>query len=159
MFCTGGIRCEKSTAFLKSRGFDEVYHLEGGILKYLEDVPKEESLWQGECFVFDDRVTVDHDLKPGSYDQCHACRMPISDTDKKSNAYVRGVSCSHCIDSKTDADRARFRERQKQIHLANERGEDHIGGDASFAQAQRARLKKEAREAQREKTEPGKPER
>jgi UPF0176 protein len=158
MFCTGGIRCEKSTAFLKSRGFDEVYHLEGGILKYLEDVPKEESLWQGECFVFDDRVTVGHDLKPGSYDQCHACRMPISDTDKKSNAYVRGVSCSHCIDSKTDADRARFRERQKQIHLANERGEDHIGGDASSAQAQRARLKKEAREAQREKAEPGKPE-
>ena len=158
MFCTGGIRCEKSTAFLKSKGFDEVYHLEGGILKYLEDVPKEESLWQGECFVFDDRVTVDHDLKPGSYDQCHACRMPISDTDKKSNAYVRGVSCSHCIDSKTDADRARFRERQKQIHLANERGEDHIGGDASSAQAQRARLKKEAREAQRKKTEQGNPE-
>ena len=158
MFCTGGIRCEKSTAFLKSKGFDEVYHLEGGILKYLEDVPKEESLWQGECFVFDDRVTVDHDLKPGSYDQCHACRMPISDTDKKSTAYVKGISCSHCIDSKTDADRARFRERQKQIHLANERGEDHIGGDAASAQAQRARLKKEAREAQRKKTEPGNPE-
>ena len=158
MFCTGGIRCEKSTAFLKSKGFDEVYHLEGGILKYLEDVPKEESLWQGECFVFDDRVTVDHDLKPGSYDQCHACRMPISDTDKKSTAYVRGISCSHCIDSKTDADRARFRERQKQIHLANERGEDHIGGDAASAQAQRARLKKEAREAQHKKTEPGNPE-
>ena len=158
MFCTGGIRCEKSTAFLKSKGFDEVYHLEGGILKYLEDVPREESLWQGECFVFDDRVTVDHDLKPGSYDQCHACRMPISDTDKKSTAYDRGVSCKHCIDSKTDADRARFRERQKQIHLANERGEDHIGGDVSSAQAQRARLKKEAREAQREKAEPSKPE-
>ena len=158
MFCTGGIRCEKSTAFLKSKGFDEVYHLEGGILKYLEDVPKEESLWQGECFVFDDRVTVDHDLKPGSYDQCHACRMPISDTDKKSTAYVRGISCSHCIDSKTDADRARFRERQKQIHLANERGEDHIGGDAASAQAQRARLKKETREAQHKKTEPGNPE-
>ena len=158
MFCTGGIRCEKSTAFLKSKGFDEVYHLEGGILKYLENIPKEESLWQGECFVFDNRVTVDQDLKPGSYDQCHACRMPISDTDKKSNAYVRGVSCSHCIDSKTDTDRARFQERQKQIQLAHERGEDHIGGDASSAQAQRARLKKEAREAQREKAGPAKPE-
>jgi UPF0176 protein len=159
MFCTGGIRCEKSTAFLKSRGFDEVYHLEGGILKYLEEVPEEESLWQGECFVFDDRVTVDQNLKPGSYDQCHACRMPISDADKKSNAYVKGVSCPHCIDRKTDSDRARFRERQKQIRLANERGEDHIGGDASAAQAQRARLKKEAREAQREKAEQSKPER
>ena len=157
MFCTGGIRCEKSTAFLKSKGFDEVYHLEGGILKYLEDIPREESLWQGECFVFDNRVTVDHDLKPGSYDQCHACRMPINDTDKKSNAYVRGVSCSHCIDSKTDADRARFRERQKQIQLAHERGEDHIGGDVSSAQARRTRLKKQAREAQRGKTEPHKP--
>lgn len=158
MFCTGGIRCEKSTAFLKARGFEEVYHLEGGILKYLEDVPSKESLWQGECFVFDDRVTVDHDLKPGSYDQCHACRMPISNADKKSNAYVMGISCSHCIDNKTDADRARFRERQKQIHLANKRGEDHIGGDASAGQAQRARLKQEARDAQREKAERSKPE-
>ncbi len=158
MFCTGGIRCEKSTAFLKSRGFDEVYHLEGGILKYLEDVPEEESLWQGECFVFDDRVTVDHALKPGSYDQCHACRMPISDTDKKSNAYVKGVSCHHCIDRKTDADRARFRERQKQIRLANERGEEHIGGDASAAQKENAKRKKVAREAQREKAARSKPE-
>ena len=158
MFCTGGIRCEKSTAFLKAKGFDEVYHLEGGILKYLEDVPKKESLWQGECFVFDDRVTVDHNLKPGSYDQCHACRMPISDVDKKSDAYVKGVSCSHCIDSKTDADRARFRERQKQIQLASERGEDHIGGGASAGQAKRARLKKETRDSQREKTKHGKPE-
>ncbi|MGV0035423.1 MAG: rhodanese-related sulfurtransferase [Candidatus Azotimanducaceae bacterium WSBS_2022_MAG_OTU7] len=157
MFCTGGIRCEKSTAFLKSRGFDEVYHLEGGILKYLEEVPEEESLWQGECFVFDDRVTVDHDLRPGSYDQCHACRMPISDTDKQSNAYVKGVSCPHCIDRKTDSDRARYRERQKQIRLATERGEAHIGGDASAAQAQRAKLKKEIRETRRKKAAPGKP--
>ena len=157
MFCTGGIRCEKSTAFLKARGFDDVYHLEGGILKYLEDVPKKESLWQGECFVFDDRVTVDHNLKPGSYDQCHACRMPISDVDKKSDAYVKGISCSHCIDRKTDADRARFRERQKQIQLASERGEDHIGGDASAGQAKRARLKKETRDSQRKKAKPSKP--
>ena len=152
MFCTGGIRCEKSTAFLKAKGFDEVFHLEGGILKYLEDVPSKESLWQGECFVFDDRVTVDHDLKPGSYDQCHACRMPINNTDKKSNAYVKGISCSHCIDRKTDADRARFRERQKQIHLANKRGEDHIGGAASADQAKSARLKQEARDSQRKKS-------
>ena len=157
MFCTGGIRCEKSTAFLKARGFDDVFHLEGGILKYLEDVPKKESLWQGECFVFDDRVTVDHNLKPGSYDQCHACRMPISDVDKKSDAYVKGISCSHCIDRKTDADRVRFRERQKQIQLASERGEDHIGGDASASQAKRAKLKKETRDSQREKAKPGKP--
>ena len=157
MFCTGGIRCEKSTAFLKARGFDDVYHLEGGILRYLEDVPKKESLWQGECFVFDDRVTVDHNLKPGSYDQCHACRMPISDVDKKSDAYVKGISCSHCIDRKTDADRARFRERQKQIQLASERGEDHIGGDASAGQAKRARLQKETRDSQREKAKPSKP--
>ena len=158
MFCTGGIRCEKSTAFLKAKGFDEVYHLEGGILKYLEDVPKTQSLWQGECFVFDDRVTVDHNLKPGSFDQCHACRMPISDVDKKSDAYVKGISCSHCIDSKTDADRARFRERQNQIQLASERGEDHIGGYASTGQAKRARLKKETRDSQREKAKHGKPE-
>lgn len=150
MFCTGGIRCEKSTAYLKSQGFDEVYHLKGGILKYLEEVPEEESLWQGECFVFDERVTVNHQLEPGHYDQCHACRMPINETDKQSNAYVKGVSCPHCIDRKTDEDRKRFRERQRQIQLAKERGEDHLGMDARDAQKQRAQLKQEARQAQRE---------
>ncbi|MBL6689759.1 MAG: rhodanese-related sulfurtransferase [Pseudomonadales bacterium] len=150
MFCTGGIRCEKSTAYLKSQGFDEVYHLKGGILRYLEEVPEDESLWHGECFVFDERVTVNHQLEPGHYDQCHACRMPINETDKQSNAYVKGVSCPHCIDRKTDEDRQRFRERQRQIQLAKERGEDHLGMDARDAQKHRAQLKQKAREAQRE---------
>jgi len=150
MFCTGGIRCEKSTAYLKSQGFDEVYHLKGGILKYLEEVPQHESLWHGECFVFDERVTVNHQLEPGHYDQCHACRMPINETDKQSNAYVKGVSCPHCIDRKTDEDRKRFRERQRQIQLAKERGEDHLGMNARDAQKQRGQLKQEARQAQRE---------
>ena len=127
MFCTGGIRCEKSTAYLKEQGFDEVYHLEGGILKYLEEVPKEESLWEGECFVFDNRVTVDHDLKPGQYDQCHACRRPITGEDKASEHYIAGVSCPHCIDEYTDEQRERFRQRERQVQIARERGEEHIG--------------------------------
>ena len=99
MFCTGGIRCEKSTAYMKEQGFDEVYHLEGGILKYLEEVPKDQTLWQGECFVFDNRVAVDHDLKRGSYDQCHACRMPITELEKESEFYQPGLACHHCHDS------------------------------------------------------------
>ena len=127
MYCTGGIRCEKSTALLKQQGFDEVYHLKGGILKYLETVPKAESKWQGECFVFDDRVTVNHELEKGSYDQCHACRLPITDEDKLSPEYQPGVSCPHCFGERTDEDRARYAERQKQIKLARERGEEHIG--------------------------------
>lgn len=150
MFCTGGIRCEKSTAYLKAQGFDEVYHLEGGILKYLEEVPASDSLWQGECFVFDERVTVDHDLNPGSFDQCHACRMPISDVDKKSNAYVKGVSCPHCIAKKTDADRVRYRERQRQMRLAAERGESHIGADARESQIRHADEKKAYKQSQRD---------
>ncbi len=150
MFCTGGIRCEKTTAYLKSKGFEEVYHLKGGILKYLEEVPEEDSLWQGECFVFDERVTVNHRLEPGEYDQCHACRMPINETDKRSNAYVEGVSCPYCIDRKTDEDRRRFRERQRQIQLAKDRGEDHLGLDAREAQRKRARDKQAERQTQRE---------
>lgn len=126
MYCTGGIRCEKSTALLREHGFDEVYHLEGGILKYLEEVPPEESLWKGECFVFDDRVSVDHSLKPGSYDLCYACRMPLSEADKASKHYEKGVSCPHCYDLHTDENRRRFAERQKQIVLAKERGEKHL---------------------------------
>jgi UPF0176 protein len=127
MYCTGGIRCEKSTALLKQQGFDEVYHLKGGILKYLETVPKAESKWQGECFVFDDRVTVNHQLEKGSYDQCHACRLPITDKDKLSAEYQPGVSCPRCFGERTDEDRARYAERQKQIKLARERGQEHIG--------------------------------
>ena len=127
MFCTGGIRCEKSTAYLKEQGFEEVYHLKGGILKYLEDVPKEQSLWQGECFVFDNRVAVDHDLEKGTYDQCHGCRHPITDDDKQSQYYIAGVSCPRCYDSLTVEQRQRFSERQKQIQLAKSRNQQHIG--------------------------------
>ncbi|MEW7008013.1 rhodanese-related sulfurtransferase [Lentilitoribacter sp. EG35] len=127
MFCTGGIRCEKSTAFMKQEGFDDVYHLEGGILKYLEEVPKEASKWQGDCFVFDERVSVGHGLVQGDYDQCHACRMPLSDEDMKLPSYEKGISCLHCIDKKSDEDRTRFRDRQLQVELAKKRGEKHIG--------------------------------
>jgi UPF0176 protein len=127
MYCTGGIRCEKSTAYLKQQGFEEVYHLKGGILKYLEKVNQQASKWQGECFVFDERVTVDHSLEKGSYDQCHACRLPITEDDKLSASYQQGVSCPHCFDQKSDQDRARFAERQKQVELARLRGVSHIG--------------------------------
>ena len=130
MFCTGGIRCEKSTAYLKQQGFDEVYHLEGGILKYLEEVDPQESLWQGECFVFDNRVSVTHQLEKGAYDQCHACRRPITEEDKLKTEYVAGVSCHQCIDEYSEEQRARFKEREKQIQLAKQRGESHIGSDA-----------------------------
>ncbi|PHQ69539.1 MAG: hypothetical protein COB93_07835 [Sneathiella sp.] len=127
MFCTGGIRCEKSTSYLLSKGFEEVYHLEGGILQYLEDVPKETSTWEGECFVFDQRVTVNHDLEQGSYDQCYACRYPITDEDKNSPLYVKGVACPRCHDSLTEDQQRRFTERQKQMELAAGRNEIHLG--------------------------------
>lgn len=129
MFCTGGIRCEKSTAFLKENGFEEVYHLEGGILKYLEEVPESESLWRGECFVFDNRVAVNHQLEKGGYDQCHACRLPITEDDKLSDKYEKGVSCPRCYDRIPAQDRQRFREREKQITLASQRGESHLGSE------------------------------
>lgn len=127
MYCTGGIRCEKSTAYLKQQGFEEVYHLQGGILKYLEEIPKEESLWKGECFVFDERVTVNHQLEQGSYDLCRACRMPVSEEDTLSEYYQQGVSCAACYHDRSDEDRARYREREKQVKLAEARGEIHIG--------------------------------
>lgn len=127
MFCTGGIRCEKATAYLKEQGFDEVYHLQGGILKYLEEVPPEESLWRGECFVFDNRVAVNHRLEPGSYDQCHGCRHPITEEDKRSPEYMKGVSCPRCYHRLTEDQKARFAERQKQVELARQRNEPHIG--------------------------------
>lgn len=126
MFCTGGIRCEKSTAYLKELGFNEVYHLHGGILKYLEEVPAEESMWDGECFVFDQRVTVKHGLEQGSYDQCYACRMPITAAEMQSEQYQKGVSCPHCYDKTTPSQKERFAEREKQIQLAKARGEKHI---------------------------------
>ena len=127
MFCTGGIRCEKSTAYLKQQGFEEVYHLKGGILKYLEAVPQEQSLWQGECFVFDNRVAVDHDLQPGSYGLCHGCRQPITELDKQSPNFKEGVYCPKCKVQQTPEQRARFEERQKQVVLAKQRKQAHIG--------------------------------
>jgi UPF0176 protein len=148
MFCTGGIRCEKSTAYMKEQGFEEVYHLEGGILKYLEEVPKEETMWKGECFVFDNRVAVDHDLNKGSYDQCHACRMPITEDEKQLDAYQEGLSCHHCIDTVSDEQRERFAERQKQIELAKARGEGHIGNEAQETIAKRKAEKAARKKAQ-----------
>lgn len=129
MFCTGGIRCEKSTNYLISQGVEDVYHLKGGILKYLEDVPAEESTWQGECFVFDARVSVGHGLKEGPHLLCHACRHPILPDDKNRPEYEQGVSCHLCINETSDDDKTRFRERQKQIRLAEARGERHLHSD------------------------------
>jgi UPF0176 protein len=149
MFCTGGIRCEKSTAYLRQQGFDEVYHLRGGILKYLEEVPESESKWQGECFVFDNRVSVNHALEKGSYDQCHACRLPITEADKQSEEYQPGVSCPACHDSRSDADRQRYAEREKQQRLAQQRGETHIGADARQQGQQRKTLKLATKQHQR----------
>lgn len=127
MFCTGGIRCEKATSYLVGRGYENVFHLEGGILKYLETIPEADSSWQGDCFVFDQRVSVRHALELGAYDLCHACRMPIDEDDKRDPNYVPGVSCPKCCDKMSAAQRARFAERQKQIELARERGEKHLG--------------------------------
>lgn len=127
MFCTGGIRCEKATSFMLEQGFEEVYHLQGGILKYLEKIPAEKSLWEGECFVFDQRVAVGHGMALGEYDQCHACRYPVSPQDKASPKYQEGISCPHCFDSLTEDKRVSAAERQKQVELALKRGTAHIG--------------------------------
>jgi UPF0176 protein len=136
MFCTGGIRCEKASAFVKQQGIDEVYHLKGGILKYLENVPKDESLWDGECFVFDQRVSVKHDLELGSYDMCHACRMPISNEDKASPKFSPGVSCPKCYNTVDIKRKKRFEDRQLQIDLAKKRGEFHIGQASPSSRAE-----------------------
>ncbi len=149
MFCTGGIRCEKSTAYLKEQGFEEVYHLEGGILKYLEEIPQERSSWEGECFVFDNRVSVDHSLEKGKYDLCHGCRMPITEDEKKLDSFEQGVCCLHCESSLTDEQKARFRQRELQLQLAKQRGEAHIGGDAKKAIAERRDKKALMRQQQR----------
>ena len=127
MFCTGGIRCEKSTAFLRAQGFDEVYHLEGGILKYLETVPESDSLWNGQCFVFDERVSVGHGLVPGGLELCRSCRRPLTEADKTSPHFVRGVSCAHCFDQTTEAQKAGYLEREKQMALAEQRQQPHVG--------------------------------
>ncbi|MGD2003017.1 MAG: rhodanese-related sulfurtransferase [Paracoccaceae bacterium] len=128
MFCTGGIRCEKSTNYLLGQGMEDVYHLKGGILKYLEEVPEAESKWQGDCFVFDARVSVGHELKEGPHQLCYACRRPILPEDKERPEYEHGVACHQCADETNEADKDRFRERQKQIRLARERGEQHMAG-------------------------------
>ena len=133
MFCTGGIRCEKATAFVKAQGLDQVYHLKGGILKYLEEVPTEQSRWQGECFVFDERVAVGHGLSPGTHCLCRACRMPVSPNDRASPLYEEGVSCPACHNTRDPERRAAYAERHRQVKLAEARGQAHVGavfGDA-----------------------------
>ena len=127
MFCTGGIRCEKASSYMKMQGFEEVYHLQGGILKYLETVPEADSLWQGECFVFDQRVAVKHGLSVGEFDQCYACRMPLSPEELQSPNYTPGISCPHCYDSLTEEKKNSLTERQRQVILAKQRGVSHIG--------------------------------
>lgn len=127
MFCTGGIRCEKATAFLKAEGIDKVHHLKGGILAYLEQVPAHESRWQGECFVFDERVAVGHGLAPGTHELCRACRMPVSPAQRRSPLYAEGVSCPACHAERTDEQRERYAERHRQAHLAEARGVAHFG--------------------------------
>jgi UPF0176 protein len=127
MFCTGGIRCEKSTNYLLGEGVEDVYHLKGGILKYLEEVPQEKSTWDGECFVFDARVSVKHGLEEGKYDLCYACRMPLAPEDFDRPEFEKGVSCHQCIDEHDEDRKERFRERQKQVLLAEKRGTKHIG--------------------------------
>jgi UPF0176 protein len=130
MFCTGGIRCEKSTAFVRAQGIDDVVHLKGGILAYLEQVPATNSRWHGDCFVFDERVSVGHGLVPGVHVLCRACRMPLSIEDQASAAFVAGQQCPHCADARTDQDRARYAERHRQVQLAEARGYAHLGDDA-----------------------------
>lgn len=149
MFCTGGIRCEKSTAYMKEQGFEEVYHLEGGILKYLEEVPEEESMWEGDCYVFDGRVAVNHQLEKSGYDVCNACRLPITEEDKQSADFEKGVSCPKCIDKHTPEQKQRFREREKQVQLSSARGETHVGGDAAQLIEQRKQQKLEKKAQQR----------
>jgi UPF0176 protein len=132
MFCTGGIRCEKASSYMMSMGFNDVYHLEGGILKYLEEVKAEESLWQGECFVFDQRVAIKHGLEVGDYDQCYACRYPLSREDVKSHNYTPGISCPHCYNKHTPEKLKALTERQKQVILAKKRGIEHLGSQSNF---------------------------
>ena len=127
IFCTGGIRCEKASSYMLSKGFENVYQLNGGILKYLDEIETDKSLWEGECFVFDSRVSVDSELAKGNYEQCYACRRPLSEKELQSNLYQKGISCTYCINETSDAQRTSFRERQQQVELAEKRNEKHIG--------------------------------
>ena len=133
MFCTGGIRCEKATSLMLEEGFEDVYHLKGGILKYLENIPKEKSLWEGECFVFDQRVAVTHGLDEGQYDQCYACRHPLSPEELESDHYTKGISCPYCFNKLSDKKKAGVTERQKQIMLSKSKGVNHIGDNQNNA--------------------------
>ncbi len=149
MFCTGGIRCEKASSYMLAHGFEEVFHLKGGILKYLEEQPEKESLWEGGCFVFDDRVAVGHDLKPLDYLLCHACRQPLSLEDRAHPDYELGVQCAYCVNERSAPERERARERQKQMEIARGQGVAHLG-DAATEDAQKLREKKrEEKEKQR----------
>ncbi|AZV37716.1 oxygen-dependent tRNA uridine(34) hydroxylase TrhO [Komagataeibacter xylinus] len=150
MFCTGGIRCEKATAFVRAEGVEDVFHLQGGILKYLETVPEAQSLWEGECFVFDQRVSVGHGLAPGTFDICHACRTPLSAADRQSPDYEEGVRCPHCTTERTKAQRQRYAERERQIQLARSRGAHHIGLPLPVGAADGAEAPKEVAPPARE---------
>ncbi len=146
MYCTGGIRCEKASSYMKSQGFAEVYHLRGGILKYLEDVKPEESLWQGECFVFDDRVAVNHQLQPGSYALCYACRLPLASEDLQHPHYQKGVHCHRCYGKTSERQVSSFQERSKQMGLAEGRDYPHLGSDVVISAKQRRELKQKQRD-------------
>jgi UPF0176 protein len=152
MFCTGGIRCEKSTAYLRELGFDEVYHLKGGILKYLEEVPPAESLWEGDCYVFDERVAVTHDLRKGEHGLCHACRYPLDPCDLEDPRYVTGVSCPRCYDALSASKKERLAERERQMELARKRGENHIGSEVAAYAAKRKAEKLARKEESRRRS-------
>lgn len=152
MFCTGGIRCEKASSYMLAHGFEEVYHLKGGILRYLEEQPEEDSLWEGGCFVFDDRVAVGHDLKPQDFLLCHACRQPLSPEDRAHPDYELGVQCAYCVNERSEAERNRARERQKQMQLAKEQGVAHLGDQAAIDADNRRKTKKQIKEEQRAAT-------
>lgn len=145
MFCTGGIRCEKASSYMLAHGFEEVFHLDGGILKYLEEVPQAESKWHGECFVFDERVSVGHGLEVGDYGLCRCCRMPLAHEDFERPEFELGVQCHHCAATKSEAERARARERQKQMELALDKGQAHLGSAARVSAAENRILNELAR--------------
>ena len=149
MFCTGGIRCEKASAYMRAHGFEQVYHLHGGILKYLEAIPADQSRWKGECFVFDERVSIGHGLEVGEATLCRACRTPLTAMDRQHEDYVEGVQCAHCSGPEFEATRAAAAERQRQMDLAASRGVAHLGDDAASAALARAKARKKARAADR----------
>ena len=153
MFCTGGIRCEKASAYMLAQGFEEVFHLKGGILSYLETVPEAESLWEGECFVFDERVSVGHGLKVGEAQLCRACRQPLTPGDLERAEFIEGVQCHHCAGAENTERRAAAAERQKQMELARQRGEAHLGEDGKAVAETRRAARAERREADRKRSE------